>query len=125
MFGIATIRKRNGNSGGEDGGEGSSSIDRARSWASVQRRRLRTAQETVRFTATVPKITDDALREISDELGVTKSAAVNYVLAKGLIVEGIQAEGGIIQALMPDGIRLEVQRDESAEAGIALVEYAT
>jgi hypothetical protein len=89
-------------------------------WVDGQKRRLRTAEETVRRTATFPKITDDAIVEISDELGITVSATLNYLVAKGLIVEGIRAEGGVIQAVMPNGDRFVFEDDEGNKTVTAL-----
>lgn len=79
------------------------------------RSRLRTAEETTRITVTIGKKTGYAIELLAGEKGVTKSAAINYVLAKGFVIEGLQAKGAVIYAVMPNGERVSLKEIKNGE----------
>ena len=65
--------------------------------------RFRPGSATKRMTTTVATDTLDAIDALSNHLGFSRSATTNFLLAKGLAVESVQARGGVIQCLMPNG----------------------
>lgn len=83
--------------------------------STARNRRFHTAEPTIRLTATVGEKTNKALELVAQENGMTKSAAVNYILAKGFVIEGFQARGAIIQAVFPDGEVMALKEASNAD----------
>lgn len=75
----------------------------------AQAQRIRTSEETTRLTITLANSTVEAIELLSDEMSLSKSAVVNFLVGKGLVVEAVQSEGGSIQFLMPSGETLRLR----------------
>jgi len=71
--------------------------------------RVRTSEDTTRLTITLSNSTVKAIELLADEMSLSKSAVVNFLVGKGLVVEAVQAEGGIVQFLMPNGETLRLR----------------
>lgn len=69
----------------------------------AQAQRIRTSEDTTRLTVTLANSTVDAIELLADEMSLSKSAVINFLVGKGLVVEAVQSEGGIVQFLMPNG----------------------
>ena len=76
---------------------------------SAQAQRLRTSEETTRLTITLANSTVEAIELLADEMSLSKSAVVNFLVGKGLVVEAVQSEGGSVQFLMPNGETLRLR----------------
>jgi hypothetical protein len=83
------------------------------------------------MTTTVATDTLDAIDALSNHLGFSRSATTNFLLAKGLAVESVQARGGVIQCLMPNGqvlmlresvhedwVVVDIEREQSNNNGL-------
>lgn len=75
----------------------------------AQAQRIRTSEETTRLTITLANSTVEAIELLADEMSLSKSAVVNFLVGKGLVVEAVQSEGGSIQFLMPNGETLRLR----------------
>ena len=69
----------------------------------AQAQRTRTSEETTRLTVTLAHSTVEAIELLANEMSLSKSAVINYLVGKGLVVEAVQSEGGVVQFLMPNG----------------------
>ena len=65
---------------------------------SAQAQRLRTSEETTRLTITLANSTVEAIELLADEMSLSKSAVVNFLVGKGLVVEkgvGVAGRPGV------------------------------
>jgi hypothetical protein len=75
----------------------------------AQAQRVRTSEDTTRLTITLANTTVEAIELLADEMSLSKSAVVNFLVGKGLVVEAVQSEGGTVQFLMPNGETLRLR----------------
>lgn len=79
-------------------------------------RRLRTSGNTERITITMGQNTSDAIAILAKKKGITKSAAVNYLVSRGLAMEALELTGTTVRLVEPDGTVHELVRgEETAE----------
>ena len=76
---------------------------------SAQAQRVRTSEDTTRLTITLANSTVEAIELLADEMSLSESAVVNFLVGKGLVIEAVQSEGGIVQILMPNGEMLRLK----------------
>lgn len=59
--------------------------------------------DTTRWTITLPAETAEALEMLAEESGTNRSQVINKLIGRGLAIEYLVEEGGIIIHRSPDG----------------------